>query len=416
MNRSRLNLQDEIERRKQELAKRRVVGSLANAVTPNTSSPSTVGMATTTDDPPAPKRSKYMKRSEIKQYRKPTVAPQPSPRTASAAETDASTNPENPPLKTGTDSPVSTHNTSVPTNDHTANEKDPLAESDALYISAEETIRRLRAKGQPIRLFGETDYQRSIRLRALELIEDHTEGGQRNDFMKTLEEMESGLALEALQRQAGGHGDTSYGAGGNHGDLTGADPLAAQNQLPGDGGGTRFMDEYDTTQISPTLLKTDPDLAYTLVYVYLKRLVYEWQDALDARPESVRNSAPGKRIAATQRQSSDYLKPLFKLLKRKAADPDVMAKLVDIVALLQAREYVQANSVYLQLSIGNAPWPIGVTMVGIHERSGRSKIASNQVAHALNDETQRKWIQSLKRLMTFAQTKYPPDDLAKAAG
>lgn len=31
------------------------------------------------------------------------------------------------------------------------------------------------------------------------------------------------------------------------------------------------------------------------------------------------------------------------------------------------------------MAIGNAPWPMGVTMVGIHERSAREKIFTNQV-------------------------------------
>lgn len=34
----------------------------------------------------------------------------------------------------------------------------------------------------------------------------------------------------------------------------------------------------------------------------------------------------------------------------------------------------------------------------------------------LNDEVSRKYIQSLKRLMTFAQTKYPPEDVSKLMG
>ena len=53
----------------------------------------------------------------------------------------------------------------------------------------------------------------------------------------------------------------------------------------------------------------------------------------------------------------------------------------------------QASSVYWKMAIGNAPWPIGVTMVGIHARTGREKIFSQQIAHVLNDETQRKFIQ-----------------------
>ena len=42
-------------------------------------------------------------------------------------------------------------------------------------ITREEVIRRLRAKRQPIRLFGETDKQCKIRLRALELMEERSD-------------------------------------------------------------------------------------------------------------------------------------------------------------------------------------------------------------------------------------------------
>lgn len=41
---------------------------------------------------------------------------------------------------------------------------------------------------------------------------------------------------------------------------------------------------------------------------------------------------------------------------------------------------LQANDSYLQMAIGNAPWPIGVTMVGIHARTGREKIFAQNVA------------------------------------
>jgi len=33
-------------------------------------------------------------------------------------------------------------------------------------------------------------------------------------------------------------------------------------------------------------------------------------------------------------------------------------------------EYQKAHEKYIELGVGKAPWPIGVTMVGIHERSG----------------------------------------------
>ena len=61
----------------------------------------------------------------------------------------------------------------------------------------------------------------------------------------------------------------------------------------------------------------------------------------------------------------------------------------------------------MRLAIGNSPWPIGVTMVGIHERGGREKINESKTAHVMNDESQRKYITSVKRIMTFCQNAYP---------
>lgn len=46
-------------------------------------------------------------------------------------------------------------------------------------------------------------------------------------------------------------------------------------------------------------------------------------------------------------------------------EPDVLMNIAKIAHYMQVREYLKANDAYLQLSIGNAPWPIGVTMVGV---------------------------------------------------
>lgn len=39
-------------------------------------------------------------------------------------------------------------------------------------------------------------------------------------------------------------------------------------------------------------------------------------------------------------------------------------RVAEITHHMQDRRYRDAQDSYLQLSIGNAPWPIGVTMVG----------------------------------------------------
>lgn len=77
----------------------------------------------------------------------------------------------------------------------------------------------------------------------------------------------------------------------------------------------------------------------------------------------------------------------------QSCSPDILARLVDVCKHLLVRDYIAANEAYMEMAIGNAPWPIGVTMVGIHARKGREKINDKNVAHVLNDEAQRKYIQ-----------------------
>ncbi|KAI0029759.1 Prp18 domain-containing protein [Vararia minispora EC-137] len=270
---------------------------------------------------------------------------------------------------------------------------DVPSERAAFNIPNEEVIRRLRAKSQPIRLFGESDKDRRLRLRALELIEErgHDRAAGQNDFRKALEDVESA----EREKKAGAAPAPSAGDG-----------KRKKAEAP-EGAGA---------EIDLALVKTDPDKLYPLIYYALKRVLKEWEQSMAERPEHVKRTTQGKLAAATQVQSAEYLKPLFKLLRSRSLPSDVLARMAEIVHHMQKRQYQKANDSYLRLSIGNAPWPIGVTMVGIHERSAREKISTDQVAHVLNDEVSRKYIQSLKRLLTFSQTKWPPDDVSQLMG
>jgi pre-mRNA-splicing factor 18 len=100
-------------------------------------------------------------------------------------------------------------------------------------------------------------------------------------------------------------------------------------------------------------------------------------------------------------QTRKDLKPLFKLLYNQTLNNEILETIFLMVRYAIFKDYVKANDRYYDLGIGNATWPMGVTMVGIHERSGRSKIFSAQVKHVLNDETQKKYIISIKRLLTI---------------
>lgn len=139
-----------------------------------------------------------------------------------------------------------------------SNSPQPEAAAAAFNISNEETVRRLRAKGQPIRLFGESDKERRLRLRALELIEEkgHDKAGG-NDFRKALEDVEkSERELKATE----GGGDSGKGKKKGSGVDSGESVLDLE------------------------LLKTDPDRLYPIIYYALKRALKEWEESLADRP------------------------------------------------------------------------------------------------------------------------------------
>ncbi|RYP04471.1 hypothetical protein DL765_010178 [Monosporascus sp. GIB2] len=115
--------------------------------------------------------------------------------------------------------------------------------------------------------------------------------------------------------------------------------------------------------------------------------------------------------------SRDNMRPLFRRFEQGDLEDDILRPMVEIVRAAQERRYVDANDGYLRLSIGKAAWPIGVTMVGIHERSAREKLhAGGERSHIMGDEVTRKYLQSIKRCLTFAQVRWPPEDIRQLMG
>ncbi|KAH8145938.1 uncharacterized protein LAJ45_10080 [Morchella importuna] len=143
----------------------------------------------------------------------------------------------------------------------------------------------------------------------------------------------------------------------------------------------------------------------------------EWELALEARPEAVKESFQGKAAARSMQQAKLYMGPLFVHFGNRDLKKELYTKICEIVVEAQARRYVKANDLYLRLSIGNAAWPIGVTMVGIHERSAREKLhEKGMAAHIMSDEVTRKFLQSIKRCLSFCQTRWIPEDPLQMMG
>jgi pre-mRNA-splicing factor 18 len=151
---------------------------------------------------------------------------------------------------------------------------------------------------------------------------------------------------------------------------------------------------------------------------YFDLVLREWQNALARRPREVKETFAGKQAANNFTSARENLRPLFKKLENpKDLHDDILKAVMEIVHLAQLKKYVHANDAYLRLSIGKAAWPIGVTMVGIHERSAREKLNENEnAAHIMSDEVTRKMLQGIKRCLSFAQTRWPPEDLGQLMG
>ncbi|KAL2041022.1 hypothetical protein N7G274_006480 [Stereocaulon virgatum] len=151
---------------------------------------------------------------------------------------------------------------------------------------------------------------------------------------------------------------------------------------------------------------------------YFTMILTEWSIALSQRTTSVKESHQGKMAYNAMVQSRDNMVPLFRKFEQGDLEDGILEPVVEIVLAAQEKRYVDANDGYLRLSIGKAAWPIGVTMVGIHERSAREKLHESDkgAAHIMSDEGTRKWLQSIKRCLSFAQTRWPPDDMMQLMG
>lgn len=232
----------------------------------------------------------------------------------------------------------------------------------------------------------ETDLQAFKRLRKCEISEPESNKGLRNDFQEAMEKVDQDY-LDAIMSQS--NPDTSKDS---------KTDIKDPNET------------YDDIQEkAENLGRGNSALDMEIILSFLQLILQMWNNQLNSLSGPEKTGTRAKIAMATYNQTQIYLKPLFRKLKSKKLPEDILDSLTTIVKHLLDRNYIMASDAYLQMAIGNAPWPIGVTMVGIHARTGREKIFSKNVAHVLNDETQRKYIQALKRLMTKCQQYFPTD-------
>ncbi len=252
----------------------------------------------------------------------------------------------------------------LPPNQKDGEDSTPIPEEEDL--PEEQLVEKLRALSEPVRLFGETHKQRLKRYK------------KRIGTQSLAAIMTDGPIPTTLE-------------------LVPEKDMKVDLQIPKDTEARKFV--------------------FRQLASYFTMVLKEWDVTLARRDGDVKESYQGKQAYAAMVQARENMRPLFKKLEKFDLPDSILQPVVEIVHAAQERRYVDANDGYLRLSIGNAAWPIGVTMVGIHERSAREKLHENEnSAHILSDESTRKYLQSIKRCLSFVQTRWPPTDQMQLMG
>ncbi|VDL69747.1 unnamed protein product [Nippostrongylus brasiliensis] len=249
-------------------------------------------------------------------------------------------------------------------------------------IPLSEVYKRLRDRGQPIILFGEDEPQIRARLLKLEIEQPDMKEGWKNEMQTAMRDVDEELVKEVIEGSSN-------------------DPNKHDVDLS-----SSFNDNWEKIEEQATLLGVgnDPHRDCDIILSYFKYLITRWGMELNRRDDEEKKSPAGKLQASIHKQTVMNLKPLLNSLENHNCNNDIRHHLTNICRLLIIeRNYILANNAYMTMAIGNAPWPVGVTRSGIHQRPGSAKAYVSNIAHVLNDETQRKYIQAFKRLMTRMQ-------------
>ena len=259
-------------------------------------------------------------------------------------------------------------------------ERGMVDSDDALYpLPREDVISKLRDKGEPILLFGESEDDANLRLRSMEIGEGDSFKVKNtgNNFQEALKKVDKEY-LKAVEKA----------------DMTSEERKEKME-----------LKLYNTNRTWSELLELANDLRRgdhkhdeMVISEWMKVIMTMWGHELNSRHEMEKTTVKGRMDAALFKQTMGYLKPLLKMLRKGTLSEDIRDSLTSMVKYIMHRDYIMANERYMEMAIGNAPWPIGVTNAGIHARPGRERIFSKHVAHVLNDESQRKYIQVRRKI------------------
>jgi pre-mRNA-splicing factor 18 len=156
----------------------------------------------------------------------------------------------------------------------------------------EDVVMRLRLRGQPVRLFGESNEERIVRLKECEVKEIRVKG-QSNELLAALRSQEKGMAEDLMKGKQ-------------------PETIKEVNEVA-----QVAEADVDTTKINLELLKSNAKLTALLIVIYFKKVNTDWGVYLQDRDEEEKRMAEGRLKAALHAQTVLFMKPLYKRLKKR---------------------------------------------------------------------------------------------------
>ena len=279
----------------------------------------------------------------------------------------------------------------------------------------DEVTAALRAAGQPVRLFGETEAQRCARAgvpytapAAAPSSSGGSDSGGAASRKRPRQEQEQGQGQEGAGEAyaeeprlesagaagAGGRvrfqeeaavipaaGEAPYSSAAPEASTDAAEAAAGEAPPPhAPSHSARKRSHLDALPFAPHLPKGD---AHRHLYKFWHGLLCEWEEALAARPAAHAGSAQGRAEAQSASQTREFMTPFFRLCQNRTVPEDMMPLCLEFVSHLLAREYMAAGDAYLRLAVGKAQWLMGVSQVGLHERAARERIYIGKLPHVM---------------------------------
>jgi len=115
------------------------------------------------------------------------------------------------------------------------------------------------------------------------------------------------------------------------------------------------------------------------------------------------------------RETQDMLAPLIQQLERGKVDLEIMGHLDKMVGLAAEREYKEAMTSYVALTIGRKKWNNAVMFGEAKHNKGFNsrRVKRDEDNKFDSDDTVKKYIQALRRIFNFVQLIRPNEDVSK---